>query len=77
MSPTQKEMDSIAGKSTDNMDTTLNKSGSIESSDGHNTSGVSNSEKSPKKKKMKSSKVKKDPNKPEYPKVGTYIKRIR
>lgn len=44
--------------------------------DGHNTSGAS-ADKKPAKKKKKSSnqshkKLKKDPNKPEYPRVGMY-----
>lgn len=44
--------------------------------DGHNTSGTS-ADKKPAKKKKKSSnqshkKLKKDPNKPEYPRVGMY-----
>lgn len=58
----------------------VKKSGANETSgksDGHDTSGTSVEKKPSKKKKIKTSspssshkKVKKDPNKPEYPKVG-------
>lgn len=60
----------------------VNKSESLEiseKSDGHNTSGASVDRKVAKKKKAKASpssqpskKMKKDPNKPEYPRVGMY-----
>lgn len=80
MSSTPKETELIDGKQSVEMEvdeSVANKSTSIETSDGHNTSEASNDKKSAKKKKVKSSsanqshkKVKKDPNKPEYPRVG-------
>lgn len=86
MSSTQKKPESTAKKPTgvnsdmEVDDSVMNKSiESTEKSDGHNTSGTSVEKRVAKKKKTKSSpsgqphkKMKKDPNKPEYPKVGMY-----
>lgn len=88
MSSPQKQSQSTKDKSLDvdvEMEVSasiVNKSDAMdvsEKSDGHNTSGTSVEKKVSKKKKIKSSptgqshkKMKKDPNKPEYPKVGKH-----
>lgn len=83
MSSKEKKPESNTKKATDtssDMDVDeANKSiETTDKSDGHNTSGTSGDKKVSKKKKLKSppsgqphsKKMKKDPNKPEYPKVG-------
>lgn len=84
MSASQKTSQPTAAEKAANVDVEMeisgveiNKSGSIETSDGHNTSSTSVDKKKRKKSKKSSSnqphkKMKKDPNKPEYPKVGMY-----
>lgn len=82
MSSDQKESEKV-----ENVDVEMEVAGSMvkktdavemsDKTDGQNTSGTSTDKKPPKKKKKSSSnqshkKVKKDPNKPEYPRVGTY-----